>query len=219
MLRLALATVALLALACEKKAGPDAGKAAAPSDAAKPAAPPPDAARASVPDAARPVDAARPADAAAPDAAHRADAAASHGDAAPAAADAAHPAAAAAASDAMLARAAAPPDAAPAPSGKGEIVFEEPIVVGEVDVQPLLDAFERARPSMESCRPRSGKTEKVRVHFFVGQTKIDMSGPAPDNAGDPNVARCVANRVKSANPKWPEQDDGIVKVDVTVPPR
>src|SRR5688572_11951489 len=75
-------------------------------------------------------------------------------------------AAAAPASDAAPAPDAAAPsasDAAPdsgagagagAGGGGGEIVIDEPRAIGDVDVQPIIDALEGVKAQLESCRPR-----------------------------------------------------------------
>lgn len=235
----ALGLLAVLLLSCKEgaKTAGDGGAAAAVAvdaapvaaaidatkggiDAAKPAvvdARPPDAARAAAVVDARPPDA-RPADAAAPatvDAAAAAAAAPSPADAAPAKplVDAAAPATA---PDAAKAAQATPPPAAPAGD---EIVIDEPRVVGDADVQPILDALNRVKPQLEGCRPRGTDVAKVKVQFHVGLGKLGLAAPAADNTGDPSVARCIANRVKSARPEWKEGESGIIIVEASLPPR
>jgi hypothetical protein len=193
------------------------------ADAARPAtidAPPPappDAAAAAGPDA-RPADA-RPADAsqaapvdagAGPSPASTTETAIDAAGPAPAPADAAAAAAAEPAPDA--------PRAAAAPASD-EIIIDEPRVVGDVDVNPILEALEKVKPQLEGCRPRGAETAKVKVQFHVGLGKLGLAAPAADNTGDASVARCIANRVKSAQPKFKEGESGIIIVDATVPPR
>jgi hypothetical protein len=111
------------------------------------------------------------------------------------------------------------PDAGAAAVAAGAaIAIEEPRVVGDVDVQPIVDALERVRPQLERCRPK-GQEAKVKVQFHVGLGGLRLSAPAADNSGDAAVARCIANVVKSAKPAWKEGESGIIIIDATVPPR
>ncbi len=86
-------------------------------------------------------------------------------------------------------------------------------------MQPLLDALDKIRPQLESCRPRAGKTETVKAQFHVAFGKLSLAAPAAQNNGDVNVARCIANRVHTFNPHWKDTEDGILIVEVIVPPR
>jgi hypothetical protein len=112
---------------------------------------------------------------------------------------------------------AGPPDATEPAST--EILIDEPRAVGSVDVQPLLDALEKVRPQLETCRPRGAETERVRVQFHVALGSLRLAAPAADNTGDASVARCIANRVRSSRPTWEEGESGILVIEATVPPR
>ena len=92
-------------------------------------------------------------------------------------------------------------------------------MVGDVDVMPIIDALQKLKPQLESCRPRGTETAKVKVQFHVGLKELRLAAPAADNTGDASVARCIANRVKSSKPAWPEGESGIIIVEATVPPR
>jgi hypothetical protein len=98
-------------------------------------------------------------------------------------------------------------------------VIDEPRAIGDVDVQPLIDALEAVKPQLEGCRPRGTETAKVKVQFHVGLKSLRLAAPAADNTGDASVARCIANRVKSSRPAWREGESGIIIVEATVPPR
>jgi hypothetical protein len=112
-----------------------------------------------------------------------------------------------------------PPPPPPEPPPSADIVVDEPRVVGDVDPQPIIDALEALRPQLESCRPRSRETARVKVQFHVGLGGLRLAAPAADNTGDTSVARCIANRVKSAKPVWKADESGIIIVEATVPPR
>jgi hypothetical protein len=132
------------------------------------------------------------------------------------------PAAAAPAPAAPAPAAPAPAAPAPSPSPAGHqapgLVFAEPRVVGDVDVAPLDDAIEKARPQLEKCRTLA-RAEIVMVQLHVGFGKLGLAAPAPDNKGDRGVATCVANRIRGAHPAWPKDQSGILFVEVTVAPR
>ena len=59
----------------------------------------------------------------------------------------------------------------------------------------------------------------MKVQFHVGLGGLRLAAPAADNTGDASVARCIANRVKSAKPVWKADESGIIIVNATVPPR
>jgi hypothetical protein len=196
----------------------DASRAAAAAVDAAPAvvdaARPPDAVKVIAIDAAAVVDA-RPADA------RPADARPADGgglDAGAAVVDAGK-AAAVPGPDAATTAAVPVPPPPPPSGGSDEIIIDEPRVVGDVDVQPILESLEKVKPQLEGCRPRGAETAKVKVQFHVGLGKLGLAAPAADNTGDASVARCIANRVKSSRPAFKEGESGIIIVEATVPPR
>jgi hypothetical protein len=86
-------------------------------------------------------------------------------------------------------------------------------VVGNLEAGPLRKALRDAH--LDECR--GDRLERVEVQFHV-HTELGLAAPAPNNPGDADVARCVANRVKEQRPKWPQGASGILFVEVTLPP-
>jgi eukaryotic-like serine/threonine-protein kinase len=105
----------------------------------------------------------------------------------------------------------APPDASPPPGDR--LTIDEPRVVGDLSAAPLRKAFKAAAAELEECRP--AKPTVVEVQFHV-HGKITLAAAAPDNQGDPKVARCIANRIKEQSPVWPEDASGILFVVVSL---
>ena len=91
-------------------------------------------------------------------------------------------------------------------------------MVGDLDIAPLESAIDQVRPQLEKCR-LSDKTEKVQVQFHIAFGDIHLAAPAADNTGPPNIANCIANRVRGAHPKWPHDQSGIFIIEVTVAAR
>lgn len=97
------------------------------------------------------------------------------------------------------------------------VEIEEPRVVGDLDQKEIRRVLKKALPEMDECRRASNEKVMGAAHVHpVG--KITLAGAAPDNKGDENAARCVAQRFKEAAAGWKQGKDasGIIFFEVTL---
>jgi eukaryotic-like serine/threonine-protein kinase len=97
------------------------------------------------------------------------------------------------------------------------VEIEEPNVVGDLDNKEIRRVLKKALPEMDECR--RAKDEKVMAAVHVHPVgKITLAGVAPDNKGDENAARCVAQRFKEAASGWKQgaDDSGIIFFEVAL---
>ena len=101
------------------------------------------------------------------------------------------------------------------------VEIEEPRVVSAgLDTVEIRRVLKKSITGMDECRRKTAEHVMAAVHVHpVGQ--VTLAGPAPDNKGNENAARCVAERFRSATTGWvqPADASGIIFFEVALKPK
>jgi eukaryotic-like serine/threonine-protein kinase len=100
-------------------------------------------------------------------------------------------------------------------SSSGVEIEEPRVVSAALDTAEIRRVLKKSITGMDECRRTTAEHVMAAVHVHpVG--KITLAGPAPDNKGNENAARCVAERFKEAAKGWVQPSDasGIIFFEV-----
>ena len=100
-------------------------------------------------------------------------------------------------------------------SSAGVEIDEPRVVSAALDTAEIRRVLKKSITGMDECRRKTAEHVMAAVHVHpVG--KITLAGPAPDNKGNENAARCVAERFRDATPGWvqPADASGIIFFEV-----
>ncbi|MEO7093629.1 MAG: hypothetical protein ABI175_10290, partial [Polyangiales bacterium] len=100
-------------------------------------------------------------------------------------------------------------------SSSGVEIEEPRVVSAALDNAEIRRVLKKSIVAMDECRRATAEHVMAGVHVHpVG--KITIAGPAPDNKGNENAARCVAERFRDAAKGWvqPAEASGIIFFEV-----
>ena len=100
-------------------------------------------------------------------------------------------------------------------STAGVEIDEPRVVSAALDTAEIRRVLKKSITGMDECRRKTAEHVMAAVHVHpVG--KITLAGPSPDNKGNENAARCVAERFKDAAAGWvqPAEASGIIFFEV-----